>query len=158
MKIKIPMKIVIVVPEPVKKYGPCAAWIGGVLLVGGLLWFFTQPLRSALLITSVNAVLTRNGETRLLESPLAPRGIPGKALGTWYTLRNTSERALVFSIPRGGLFASCVALVSETGTLEVLIPLSENAVQVLETLPASVLGTWRGRIEAASRFGEGGKR
>ncbi|MDR2519075.1 MAG: hypothetical protein LBD13_06650, partial [Spirochaetaceae bacterium] len=75
-----------------REAGILAAWILGPLLIGGLLWFFTQPLRAELLQEQVNALL---GERYALDPALPPAALPKTRLplGTWYALRDSAQRA-----------------------------------------------------------------
>jgi hypothetical protein len=56
----------------------CAAWIGAALLIGGLLWFFTQPYRTRLLIEAANKNLAAGGrlerQSRFFSSPASVMG------------------------------------------------------------------------------------
>ncbi|MDR1930597.1 MAG: hypothetical protein LBQ44_08220 [Treponema sp.] len=126
-------------------------WIGAVLLFGGLLWFFTQPLRTQVLIEKINRELADQGETRRITGVLP--GGRASGFGTWYSLDGVSGsgRALVFTLLRGSSAAACAALVDPEGAVEALLPLSENASRILEGLPEPVYRFYEGRIEKAAR-------
>jgi hypothetical protein len=135
-----------------------AGWIGGLLLAGGLLWFFTQPIRVRITGESVNKILSSREDPRRLGNPL-PRGeihrnlIP---LGTWYALentagRNSASRALVFSLAAGDSQIPCVAMVSADGLVQELIPLGDPGERMLRRLNGGILRTYIRRIEGPER-------
>ena len=85
-----------------------AVWIAGILLVGWLLFFFTQPVRNEILRRSINRLLVENGENdRLLVSP---DGM--SAAGIWWTLSDTDERAVMFAVMDGGIPVPYIAFVN----------------------------------------------
>jgi hypothetical protein len=129
------------------------AWIGGVLLTGWCLWFFTQSYRSRLLAEAVNRVLEQNGEPRRLEVPLSSGG--PALLGSWFTVSGDPSvpadavggRAFVFTVIRGGVSAACVALTDSSGGIKRILPLSGNAAQVTEELPLPLYRFYEERIK-----------
>jgi hypothetical protein len=133
--------------------GILAAWIAGLCLVGGLAWFLTQPLRSSLIIHTVNRTLERSGENRRLEAQISPWGKSGAAfqLGSWYTLREGNDRVVVFSIMNDGILAPYAAFISRQGVAESFIPLSAHADRLLGRLPLGILQTYVRRIESAEK-------
>ncbi|MDR1411230.1 MAG: hypothetical protein LBI91_03380 [Spirochaetaceae bacterium] len=139
-------------PLPVKQWGLFAAWVGGLVLAGVLLWGLTGSLRSRIVLVSVNRVLDRSGIPYRLEGPISALGKPGRAmqLGSWFTLRNAGGRAVVFPLMAGPNTASALALFSPEGKLESLIPLGTNAVQLFERFPAAVIQLYARRAEEAN--------
>jgi hypothetical protein len=144
-----------VLPKGLKQTGIFLGWILGLFLIGGLTWFFTQPMRTKGIIRNINSSLRSNEETRQLGGVLVPdKAIPrpraGKAaqLGTWYTLVNSVDRAVVFSFLSGGMMAPCVVFFSPTGEMSAPIPLGVHSVRVLERLPQGVLQTYMERLQA----------
>lgn len=136
-----------------KDLGIFAGWIGGILLIGGGLWFVTQPARTEILQETVNRVLADAGSSQYLEAPI-PRGeLPKRniPLGTWYTLRNSTSRAVVFSLMSDGIFLPCMAVVSASGTVDEIIPLNSHAEQTFLQLPQGVVKTYIRRIEMVAR-------
>jgi hypothetical protein len=126
-----------------------AGWIGGLVLAGVLLWFFTQPVRVRITGEAVNRILSLREDSRRLGNSV-PRDqirrnlIP---LGTWYTLENSPGRALVFSLTAGGGRIACVAMVSPDGRVEELIPLNDPGERMLKRLGEGALWAYMRRIE-----------
>ncbi|MDR2785253.1 MAG: hypothetical protein LBB83_04985 [Treponema sp.] len=144
-------KKIALLPLPVKHWGLFAAWIGGLVLTGILLWGLTGSLRSQIILTSVNKVLDRSGMPYRLEKTIGALGKPGRAmqLGSWFTLRDTGGLAVVFPLIAGPNTAAAMALLSREGKVESLVPLSTNAVQLFERLPAAVVQLYIRRAEEA---------
>jgi hypothetical protein len=138
-------------PPPVKQWGFFAAWIGGLVLIGILLWGLTGSLRSQIMAASANKVLDRSGISYRLDKALGAKGKPGRAmqLGSWFTLRNNEGRAVVFPLITGPDTAAALALLSREGKVESLVPLSTSAVQLFERLPDEVLQLYVRRAEDA---------
>ena len=132
-----------------KNAGILAGWIGGILIIGGLFWFLTQPLRANFLMRAVNQVFLRTGTAHRLAAAIPP-GKSGRPVGSWYALANSPDRAVVFSVMADGVLVSFAAIVSEEGTVDALIPLSGHAVQIMDRIPGSALRPYIRRIEAES--------
>jgi hypothetical protein len=139
-------------PLAVKQWGIFAAWIGGLVLFGILIWGLTGPLRSQVLTMSVNKILDRSGNPYRLDRAIGALGKPGRAmqLGSWFTLRDTGGRAVVFPLMAGPNAAAVMALLSPEGKVESLVPLSTSAVQLFERLPAEAIQLYIRRAEAAN--------
>jgi hypothetical protein len=138
-------------PLSVKQWGVFAAWIGGLVLIGILLWGLTGSLRSQIIAASANKVLDRSGIPYRLDKAIDTLGKPGRAtqLGSWFTLRNDNGRAVVFPLMTGPNAAAALALLSREGKVESLVPLSTSAVQLFDRLPAGVLQLYVRRAEEA---------
>jgi hypothetical protein len=123
--------------------GILAAWIAGLCLAGGLCWFLSQPLRSGLIIQTVNRTLEQRGESRRLEAAISPWGKNGSAfqMGNWYTFNEGTGRATVFSIINDGILAPYAVFLSPQGEAGPFIPLSLHAERLLPRLPAGILQT-----------------
>ncbi|MDR3336737.1 MAG: hypothetical protein LBT16_05980 [Treponema sp.] len=136
-------------PAPVKQWGCFAAWIGGLLLAGILLWALTASFRSHLMLNGVNKSLSRAGPAYQLEAPIASLGNPGRALqlGAWFTLKDSPSWAVVFPIISGTSLLAMLAVVSPGGELEAIIPLSNGGKQTLEDLPAGTVLIYKRRVE-----------
>jgi hypothetical protein len=132
-------------------------WIGGLLILGGLLWFFTQPVRLRITGESVNRILSVREYPRRLGSPLARGQIHRNLipLGSWYTLENTPGRALVFSLIAEGGQAPCVAMISPEGKVEELIPLNAHGEWLLKRLSGEALRIYLRRIEGSRDLSPG---
>jgi hypothetical protein len=91
-----------------KNIGIVAAWIAGILLIGWLLFFFTQPARNEALRRSINRLLIENGDgDRLVVSSTSV-----SAAGVWWTVGDTDERAVMFTVMDGGIPAPYIAFVN----------------------------------------------
>ncbi|MDR1505529.1 MAG: hypothetical protein LBI67_00330 [Treponema sp.] len=136
----------------------CFAWIASIILTGSLLWFFTRPVRTRMVIRAANGVLEKAGETRRLQSPVnvPPPGGP-LGPGMWFTLTEvsggsrTEGAALVFTLHRGAQAAACAAFVDGPGGFEKFVPLSAYAAQVLDNLPGAVYAMYREWVVNASK-------
>ncbi|GHV71035.1 hypothetical protein AGMMS49928_21150 [Spirochaetia bacterium] len=128
------------------------AWIGGIILVGGLLWFFTQSLRDEFLKNSVNQVLAMDDGNRRLGPPLSRQKFRrGESLrGRWYSRADSEGRVMVFAVMTDGLRLPCAAMVSQDGLVEEIIPLSLQAERALKRLPSGILKTYILRIEGGA--------
>jgi hypothetical protein len=129
----------------------CFAWIGSVLVFGLLVWLFTMPYRTRLLIETVNTVLAESGggriETRRNFS-FSPASVMG---GSWFPINNAAEKVFVFSVLRNGIAAACVAIVDSGGKVRTILPLSGNARQIIKELPLPVYRFYVNRIEQDPR-------
>jgi len=136
----------------------CLAWIGSAILIGVLLWFFTQNYRIRLLTETVNKVLAKNGGRERIETPPLFKGGPASVMGGfWFRAADSSDRVFVFTIMRGGIAAACVAITDSNGKVKTILPLGENAEQVLEELPLPIYRFYAARIEEDVRGRMGGK-
>lgn len=127
-------------------------WICGLVFLGGLIWFLTQPVLGRLLIAPVNRILAQRENVLRLDAPVSLSRPPGASapLGRWYSLEKSKELLFVFALMRDGPLALCGARVSPEGRVEEILPLSAHAEQILSTLPGGMLLTYRYRIEAAA--------
>jgi hypothetical protein len=142
---------IVQIPLPVKQWGLFAAWIGGLILICSLLWGLTGSVRSRLVLTSANKALESSDIPHRLDKPVGAGGSPLRAarLGSWFTLRNTEGRAVVFSLMAGADTAAVLALLSPGGKVELFVPLSANAEQLFGRLPAGTVQLYIRRVEEA---------
>jgi hypothetical protein len=144
-----------------KDLGIFAGWIGGILLIGGGLWFFTQSARTGILQERVNQALADAGYSQYLEAAIPREELPKRSipLGNWYTLRNSKSHALVFSMMADGILFPCVAVVSASGKVDEIIPLNSHSEQILQQLSQGIIQTYIRRIEmdVLGRLQEGNK-
>jgi hypothetical protein len=143
------------IPPEVRQTGLLAAWIFGLLLAGGLLLLFTQPLRNQAMSRSVNRLLLAEGREIRLGEALTGNALPAKAarLGTWFSLERGPGRAVIFPVISYGAQVPFLGLVSPDGRVESLIPLGNSAARVAERLSPGVRGLYIRRIEAAPPAG-----
>ena len=140
--------------DALRERGIYIGWLAGILLVGGGIWFFTQSLRTTLLLRTVNQVLETAQDSRRLEGPI-PRHISWGRLpwGNWYTLAGSEDRVLVFSLMSNGIFIPCMAVVSAgTGKVvdDTILPLTSHPEQTLKQIPRGLIKTYIRRIESPS--------
>jgi hypothetical protein len=140
----------------IKDWAVFFGWIGGLILVGGIIWSLTQPVRTRALLRSVNRVLSLGEDPRRLEAPLSVPRLSGRAdpLGCWYTLEKSGDAFFVFPIMRDGILVLCGAQVSPEGKVAEVIPLSDHAKQVFNDISGGVIQTYIRRIEALGAGGD----
>jgi hypothetical protein len=139
------------IPPPVKHLGIFAGWTVGLMLICALAWGLTQQVRNMGLLNSVNKVLAQRGEVTRLEKPLSSWGMPGLAAqaGTWFTIANSPERAVVFTVAFEGVFSPFLVLVSQDGKTGPLIPLSLHGEAMFQRFPPGKFRIYVRRIEAS---------
>lgn len=125
-----------------KQIGIAVAWIAGLVLAGGLLFFFTQSTQNDIFVENVNKVLAQSGSTRQLGKTVAAR----TPLGAWYPIENSADRAFVFSIMHNGIFVPCIAFTSGGKEIEIF-PLNNHAETVFPDIPKGVINVYSKRIE-----------
>jgi len=127
------------------------AWIASILIVAGICWFTTQPLRSRLMIRAVNRVLVQSGDSRRLVEPLSPERRGALLTGSWFTMVDETpvrKRVLVFSFIGEGTFFPCAAVMTQDGRVGELIPLNSHGEKVLRQISPGILKIYTRRIEA----------
>ena len=149
-------------------------WIAGILLIAGICWVVTQPVRNRFLVRAVNRVLEQSGESRRLgEFPSPVRS--GSFMGAWYAMVPARQmsvsdddaddaddadktpdsgsqiadgtRAFIFSFIAEGTFFPCAAVVSAHGKVEEFIPLSSHGERILSGISPGILKLYARRIE-----------
>jgi len=128
------------------------AWIASILIIAGICWFSTQPLRSRLMIRAVNRVLIQSGDSRRLMEPSSPERRGSLLTGSWFTMLDDTpvrKRVLVFSFIGEGTFFPCAAVMTQDGKLGELIPLNSHGEKVLGRISPGILRIYTRRIEGA---------
>jgi hypothetical protein len=125
----------------VKQIGIVASWIAGLVLMSGLLFFFTQNVQNDLFVKNVNTVLAENGEARRLNKT----SVVKTSLGVWYRVEGREERAFVFYITHNGIFVPCITFTGEE-KIEIL-PLNNHAKAVFQDIPKGFIAFHLKRIE-----------
>lgn len=127
-------------------------WIAGLLIIISVIWIFSQPLQANYLLRTVNNVLINNNDSRRVLKYMP--GKPGRAglIGFWYSMYNSSELLLVFTVFQDGILVPLGAVVSANGNVEEIIPLSAHAVQIYEKMPQSILQIYIKRIENTAKI------
>jgi hypothetical protein len=134
-----------------------AGWIGGILLIGALCWFLSTPLRTRLLMRSVNRVLALAGDPRRLDAAIPASELTPEALriGTWYNMAFSGEgsRAVVFTLIAEGRFFPCAAELNREGGVAEIIPLSMEGERTFKTLSPGSVQIYTRRIEGSGTGG-----
>jgi len=133
-----------------KDHAVLAAWIGGLLLLGGLFWFLTQSFRANLLLRSVNQVLEENKSGVVLARPAASGELPPGAarIGHWFVSQD-GGKVLVFTMIAGGVFLPCAAVLDAAGRAGEFLPLGGHSARLLGGLSPGILTMYKRRIEGA---------
>jgi len=126
-----------------------AAWITGLIILISVLWIVTQPIQSHYLMRSVNNVFINNNDTRRVTTPIHPKTGELNMIGYWYSMYNSSDKMFVFAVFQDGILVPLGAIVTESGTVKEIMPLSAHAVHVFDALPESILKMYSNRIESA---------
>ena len=132
-------------------------WIAGLVLIAGLCWFLTQPVRSKILSRAVNQVLEQSGNSYVLGGEVSPGALkPGVSkMGSWYTMVRSGQagaegtRAFIFVFIGEGTFFPCAARVAPDGKVEEFIPLSSYGEKVIKRVPSEILKLYARRIEGS---------
>jgi len=139
-----------------------SGWICSILIVGGLCWALTQPVRSRFLMRAVNRVLEQYSDSRrLIEVSSGGKG--SSMIGSWYTMikarqqgisgtDNFSEgtKAFVFSFIAEGTFFPCVAVIDPVGKVQEFIPLNIHGKKILSRISPGILKLYIRRIEGSN--------
>jgi hypothetical protein len=70
--------------------------------------------------------------------------------GSWFTLVNSDDRAVVFPLMADGILSSFVAMVSPEGKVYSLLPLGTHAARLITRLPQGTVATYIHRIEESA--------
>jgi len=135
--------------QEIKNKAVLLGWIAGLLILISLIWILSQPVQAHYLLRSINNVFINNNDERRVINYIQKR--PGKTglIGYWYSMYNTKENMFVFTVFKDGILVPLGAIVSDTGNVQEIIPLSAHAVQIFNNLPQSILQMYIRRIEAS---------
>jgi hypothetical protein len=125
-------------------------WVLGIILLLGLFWRLTQGLQSYYLLRAINSVFISMDDSRRVSSSLPQSGRHG-LYGYWYSMYWSDEEMFVFSVIYDGISIPLGAITDNDNKVKEIIPLSANAVQYFNKLPASVLQMYITRIEKQDR-------
>ena len=139
------------IPRKVQAVLIFTGWIGGLLLMASLCWFFTQPVRGRFLQRAVNRVLEQSGDPRRLGSPLVLAAPDSIMMGAYFTVANTGDteaaRACVFTFIAEGSFFPCAVLLSSEGKVLEFLPLNSHGERILRQISPGILEFYARRIE-----------
>lgn len=131
-------------------------WIAGLLLIAGLCWFLTQPLRGRILLRAVNRVLADTGDSRRLMETSADAG--RAAPGSWYRVSDGTNAA-IFAFIADGSFFPCAAILAPDGKVEEFIPLTNHGKKMIKRVSPGILRIYSSRFSSGwnmpGRSGDG---
>ena len=122
-------------------------WIIGLVIIAGLFWFFTQPVRSRFLINAVNQVLEQSGDHRRVLEPISRGSSRSHGLGRWYYFSDET-RVYIFTFVGEGTFFPCAAVRTAEGRIEEFIPLSRHGQKMFVRISPEILNIYSRRINA----------
>ena len=136
-------------------------WIIGILVIAGLCWALSQPVRNRFLVRAANRALQYSGDNRRLGELPSSNRTPSNAMGAWYSViqlrqsrRGTAEenfpevtRAYVFTFIGEGTFFPCAAMLTDDGKVQELIPLNSHGARVLSRISPGIIKLYTRRIE-----------
>jgi hypothetical protein len=128
-------------------------WIGGIILIAFLCWFFTQPVRNRSLRRAANRVLEQSGDPRRLGEALDSPGIGVRFSVTeiFRLFPESAEKlpasACVFTFIGEGAFFPCAALLGPEGEVQEFLPLTSRGEKMLKQVSPALLKLYVRRIE-----------
>ena len=142
-----------------------SGWIAGLLLIAGLCWALTLPVRSRFMVRAVNRVLEQSGDYRRLGELSSSGGAGSIAMGAWYTMTQTRRageggnesfnesfaegtKAFVFTFIGEGTFFPCAAVIEE-GRVREFLPLNSHGERILKNISPGILRLYARRIEGS---------
>jgi hypothetical protein len=140
-----------VVKDPglkIKDAAILGGWIGGLLLVGVLLWVLTGPVRDRGLRQAANRSLAAQKETVRLTELLPRRFSHPEPLGRRFGLEDSAGIMLIFPLLSGDAALPVGALLNGQGKVDRLIPLGNHGRQIFDRVPQGILKIYIRRIEA----------
>jgi len=147
----------VVVRDTLKLFG----WIVSILVIGGVCWTLTQPVRTRFLIRAVNRVLEQYGDFRRVDE-LSSSIVGASLIGSWYTMTEARQpgimpnenfpygtKAFIFSFVAEGTFFPCAAVVDPVGKVQEFIPLNTHGKKILTRISPGILRIYTRRIEGS---------
>ena len=124
-----------------------AGWIAGLLLIAGLVWFFTQPVRNNIVQNAVNHALEQSGDPRRLQAPLPSGNLASgvSRMGLWYDMGG-GYRVFVFAFIAEGTFFPAAAVLAPQGIVQEFIPLNNHAGRMFRRISPQILELYSRRI------------
>jgi len=141
--------------DAVKLFG----WIGSILVIGGVCWILTQPVRDRYLMRAVNRVLEQYGDSRRLNELSSGSA---SIIGSWYIMIKGRQqgisgtdnfiegtKAFVFTFIAEGTFFPCAAIIDPMGQVKEFIPLNIHGKKILDRISPGILKLYIKRIEGS---------
>jgi len=147
----------VIVRDTIKFFG----WIASILIIAGLCWTLTQPVRNRFLIRAVNRVFEQYGDfRRVAELSFPEKG--SSLIGSWHTVIKARQpgipsnddlpegtKAFIFSFVAEGTFFPCAAIIDPMGKVQEFIPLNGHGKKILARISPGILKLYTRRIEGA---------
>ena len=121
-------------------------WAAALIIIAGLCWYFSQPLRNRLLVNAVNQVLEQSGDSRRVLEPVSLKNTRAPGLGRWYSFTGDS-RIYIFTFIGEGAFFPCAAVQANDGKVQELIALNKYGARVLNRISPEIINIYSQRIE-----------
>jgi len=148
----------VIIRDTLKLFG----WIASILIIAGLCWILTQPVRIRFLTRSVNRVLEQYGDYRRVGELSSPAGGTSLIGGSWHTIIEALKpgvfpdenfphgtKAFIFSFVAEGTFFPCVAIVDPEGKVQEFIALNAHGKKILTQISSGILKLYIRRIEGS---------
>jgi hypothetical protein len=100
-------------------------WIVGILIIGGLLWYFTQDFRENRMLRTINAVLIQNNDKRRLQSALDDQR---------FSVVSSNGTAVLMTVYNNSIPSVYAVFLDEEGAMNDILPLDNHSAQALERL------------------------
>jgi hypothetical protein len=147
----------VVFKDTIKIFG----WIASILIIAGLCWTLTQPVRNRFLTRAVNRILEQYGDSRRLAELSTPMG-GASLIGSWHNISEARRpgimpdenfpvgtKAFVFSFIAEGTIFPCIAIVDPMGKVQEFIPLNTHGKKILSRISPGILKLYIRRIEGS---------
>ncbi len=126
-----------------------AAWILGILVLGGLLWFLTQDFRDNRMVRTVNALLIHNNDKRRLVSRLPNDSEQGTPFRNYqrFSVWDSSDTAVIITLYDNAVPSVCAAFIDSNGNVIDMLPLNSHSAQVMARMEKKQLDIYKTHIE-----------
>jgi len=128
-----------------------AFWLAGLFIISFFLWFLTAKPRINAEIKAINTVLEKEQAPCRIKEEISPWLHKGNAVqaGNWYLLSD-NRKALVWSIPSGGMMIPCLVVFNKEQKIDKIYPLSLAAKLLLEKKSYDIVDLYQNRLENAA--------
>ena len=125
-------------------------WIGGLVLMGSLLWILSKPILSSYLQRSVNQSMEASGLSVRISAAQSLPPVKQIPLGMWYSVYPTGDLFFVFPVFQDGVLDICGAILSPENKVTQIVPVSAHACQVYGRIAPGIISMYTRRIENAA--------
>jgi len=125
------------------------SWISAILILAGLFWVLTQPLRTRTLVRAVNRVLEQSEDFRRLNEYSTNGGAGFFGMNAQFIVSGDAAgmKAVVFPFLGEGTFFPCLAMLNADGRVVEFIPLNNHGKRVMSRMSPGILQIYVRRIE-----------